>query len=281
MLESVLDALRAARAELDRVGNASPRVDTELLLAHLLGRSRGQLLTAPPLTVDESADFARLISRRAAGEPLQHLTGRAPFRHLELAVGPGVFIPRPETELILELAGAELARAGTVVDLCAGSGAIALAVKQEYPSAQVLAVERSAAALSWLRRNAEAAPDRVEIVAADIAEPGLLADRSGRIDVVLSNPPYVPTDIRAALGPEVSHDPDEAVFAGPDGLALMPALIATAARLLRGGGRFVVEHDESQGASVPALLIGAGDWLDVTGHLDLTGRPRFASAVRR
>jgi len=280
MSEPVLEALRAARAELDRVGNPTPRVDSELLLAHLLGRTRGQLLLAPDLTVDESADFARLISRRAAGEPVQHLTGRAPFRHLELAVGPGVFIPRPETELIVELAESALSRARTAVDLCAGSGAIALAVKHEYPSVQVTAVERSVAALPWLQRNAAAAADPVEVVAADIAEKSLLADRAGQIDVVLSNPPYVPSNIKSELAPEIAYDPDEAVFAGPDGLGLMPALIATAARLLRSGGRFVVEHDESQGQSMPDLLTATGDWREVADHLDLAGRPRFASAVR-
>lgn len=285
---SVLAELRLARAELDRAGNPTPRVDTELLLAWVLGCSRGRLLTAPDLTEAESRMFSSLIARRAAGEPLQHLTGTAPFRHLELAVGPGVFIPRPETELMLELAGPELAAARLVADLGAGSGAIALAVAQEFPAAMVVAVERSDAALGWLRHNvaAAAAADRtagragVQVVQADVGDPDLLRDRAGRFDVVLSNPPYVPTSVRSQLSAEVAADPDEAVFAGPDGLALMPTLIETAARLLRPGGRFVVEHDESHGESVPRLLREAGRWRSVAGHTDLTGRPRFASAIR-
>lgn len=280
-MTSVLTALRAARAELDRAENPTPRVDTELLLAHVLGRSRSQLLTGPDLTDAELAEFERLIALRAGGRPLQHLTGTAAFRHLEVSVGPGVFIPRPETELILDLAAQDLAEAGLVVDLCAGSGAIALSVQQEYPTATVLAVERSASALAWLRRNVAGSGDQVQVVAGDVTDPQLLAEQAGRFDVVLSNPPYVPTEIRSELRPEVGHDPDEAVFAGADGLALMPALAATAARLLRPGGRFVVEHDDSHGESLPALVAATGQWAAVMDHPDLTGRPRFVSAIRR
>ncbi|HTZ45685.1 MAG TPA: peptide chain release factor N(5)-glutamine methyltransferase [Jatrophihabitans sp.] len=279
---SVAGELRAATERLAAAGAGSPRVDAELLLAHLLGLSRGRLLLVTGLTDAQRAAYAELVGRRAAGVPLQHLTGRAPYRYLELAVGPGVFVPRPETELILELAAPELARAGRVVDLCAGSGAIALAVAQEFPQAAVWAVERSPDAAGWLRRNAAeraAAGDRpVEVVQADVADGRLLAGL--RVDVVLSNPPYVPATLRSRLAAEVGHDPDEAVFAGPDGLALMPALLATAARLLAPGGLLVLEHDASHGAALPALLAAAGDWQEISGHPDLAGRPRFARAVR-
>ncbi len=278
------DRLRAALDTLAAAGLPSPRVDAELLLASLLGRSRSQLLLVVELDDTEAAAFDELIRRRAAGEPVQHLTGSAPFRYLELAVGPGVFIPRPETELVLELAADRLPEASTVVDLCAGSGAIALATAQEYPSSRVIAVERSEPALRWLRLNAAArlaAGDRpIEIVAADIAEPGLLAELAGCVDVLLANPPYVPERSRPQLAADVGHDPSEAVFGGPDGLALMPALLSSAARLLRPGGRLVVEHDESHAASLPALLRASGQWAAVVDRPDLAGRPRFVVADR-
>lgn len=276
--------LRSAASVLATAGVASPRVDAELLLAHLLGRSRSRLLLVDQLSEAESAAFAELIRRRASGEPVQYLTGLAPFRRLELAVGAGVFIPRPETELILELAAAELTAASVVLDLCAGSGAIALSVAAEFGPSRVIAVERSEAALRWLRTNAEARADAgdrpIEVVEGDVSDPALLLELTGRVDVLLTNPPYVPERIRAELPVEVGHDPAEAVYAGPDGLSLMPTLFTAAARLLRPGGVLVLEHDPSQLAAVPALLAGP-DWQDVTGHPDLTGRPRFTRASRR
>jgi release factor glutamine methyltransferase len=259
-------------------------VDAELLLSHLLGRGRSQLLLVDRLSDAESAVFADLIRRRVAGEPVQHLTGRAPFRRLELSVGPGVFIPRPETELILELAAAELPTAALVLDLCAGSGAIALSAAAEFAPSRVIAVERSELALRWLRSNAEtraAAGDHpIEVVVADVTSPQLLTELAGTVDVLLANPPYVPELIRAELSVEVGHDPAEAVYAGQDGLALMTGLLMTAARLLRPGGLLVIEHDASHGESVPALLSAAGDWSEVTDHADLAGRPRFVRALR-
>jgi release factor glutamine methyltransferase len=274
--------LRVATAALAAAGRPSARVDAELLLANLLGLNRGQLLLAADLSPAQRAGYAELIRRRCTGEPLQHLTGTAPFRHLELSVGPGVFIPRPETELLLDLAADRLAEARIVLDLGAGSGAIALAVAQEYPDARVVAVERSEPALAWLRRNAglrAAAGDRpIEVVAGDLADPRLLPELTGAADVLLSNPPYVPERIRAELATEIAYDPAEAVFAGPDGLSLLPALLDTATRLLRAGGLLVIEHDESHAAELMARFTGA--WRSVGGHRDLAGRPRFTSAVR-
>ncbi|HST48362.1 peptide chain release factor N(5)-glutamine methyltransferase [Jatrophihabitans sp.] len=277
--------LAAATAQLSAAGVGPARVEAELLLAFVLGRGRSGLLAGPTVSPEQAARFRGLVGRRATGVPLQHLTGSAPFRHLELAVGPGVFIPRPETELLVELAAGWLLPGATVVDLCAGSGAVALAVANEFAPARVIAVERSEPALRWLRRNAadrQAAGDRpVEVVAGDISDPKLLADLTGTVAAVLANPPYVAESLRDRLPPEVASDPDEALFAGPDGLALMSALIALAGRLLRPGGLLGIEHAEDQTPALHELLAAAGDWDRVAGRPDLTGRPRFSLAIRR
>jgi release factor glutamine methyltransferase len=285
MAEHVVRAeLASATAQLALAGVPSPRVDAELLLGHTLNLGRGQLLTRNGLNEADARRFQALVAERARRIPLQHLTGTAPFRHLELAVGPGVFVPRPETELIIDLVAEQLRSASIVVDLCAGSGAIALAVANETGAKQVLAVEQSGSALDWLRRNAReraAAGDTpIEVVDGEITSSDLLAEVSGRVDVVLSNPPYVPERIRAELSREVAYDPEVAVFAGLDGLALMPGVIATAALLLRVGGVVAIEHDDSHAISVPALLVATGDWQSVRDHFDLSGRPRFVTAVR-
>ena len=276
--------LRRAGAELAAVGIDSPTVEAEMLLAHVLKVSRPQLLTHGALTDGQLRRLAELMSRRAEGIPLQHLTGTAPFRHIELAVGPGVFIPRPETELIVDLAREQLADARLVVDLCAGSGAIALAVANEYGSAHVIAVEGSQQAAVWLRRNVAArvaaGDSPIEVIISDIRSPELLIVEAGTVDVLLCNPPYVPERIRAGLAPEIAHDPDQAVFAGADGLTLMPAVIAVAARVLRPGGLLAIEHDDSHGHAVPASLKASAQWKTVADHDDLTGRPRFSTAVR-
>ena len=191
-----------------------------------------------------------------------------------------MFVPRPETELVVDLAAAELATAHEVVDLCAGSGAIALAVAHEYRGAHVTAVERAPAALAWLRRNADlrgaAGDPAVDVVAADVVD-WRPAGRAGAVDVVLANPPYVPDG--TAVGAEVVADPAEAVFAGPDGLALVPAVAATAAWLLRPGGLVVVEHDDTHAAGVREALAAAG-FDRVRTERDLAGRERFATGRR-
>jgi release factor glutamine methyltransferase len=282
--------LRLAVLEAERVltdaGVASPRVDAELLAAHLLGVPRGRLPMVP--LVDPSVvDALRvLVSRRADRVPLQYLTGSAALGALEVAVGPGVFIPRPETEVLLAwgLTALEGVEHPLVVDLCTGSGALALAVAHARPDAQVHAVERDPVALSWARRNADArvaAGDTpVALYTGDVADSGLLVALEGMAHLVLCNPPYVP--MGAALPPEVAlHDPPAAVFAGPDGLAVIPDVVRTGTRLLREGGSIAIEHDDSHGETVPAMLSARRVLRDVTDHVDLAGRPRFATARRR
>ncbi|WP_435819308.1 peptide chain release factor N(5)-glutamine methyltransferase [Micromonospora tulbaghiae] len=276
---------RVARA-LAAAGVEAPRAEAEQLAAYVLEVPRGRLALADGFTPAQRDRLDALVGRRLTREPLQHLLGSAGFRHLELAVGPGVFVPRPETELLAGW-GIERAReyaAPLVVDLCSGSGAIALAVAQEVPAARVVAVERSPAALAWLRRNAAgraAAGDRpIEVVAADVTDPDLLADLAGQVDVLLCNPPYVPRSV--TVPPEVAgHDPDEAVFGGVDGLDVIRPVVDRAAALLRPGGAIGIEHDDTHASAVPALLRGDGRYDRVAEHRDLAGRPRWASASRR
>lgn len=270
--------IAAATRVLAAAGVPSPRVDAELLAAHVLGVPRSRLLMAPPPDPGQEAEIGRLTQRRAARIPLQHLTGTAPFYGHELEVGPGVFIPRFETELLVEWAAVVVhQRKTTIVDLCGGSGAIAIAIKDRHN--EVYCVERDPAALRWLRRNvARLAPD-VRVVDGDVTDPATLRDLDGTVDLVLSNPPYVPqgapVDVEVAV-----HDPHDAVFAGADGLALMPGLIRRAADLLRGGGRLGIEHDDTQGESLPELIRATGRFDEVTDHRDLAGRPRFVTARR-
>ena len=269
--------LADATARLRDAGVESARVDAELLLAHCLGVERSRLSTVDGVDEAVRRDFVALVERRAAREPLQHICGSAPFRYLDVAVGPGVFVPRPETELLVDAVLPALAAvtAPIVVDLCAGSGALALSIAREVPGATVYAVELLPDALAWLERNAGT---EIAVVAGDVTDPSLLVQLNGRVDVVVSNPPYVPlgTDVE----PEVRADPAQAVFAGADGLALMPAVIARAAALLRPGGALAVEHDATHGESVPHLLRSADAWRDVADHRDLAGTPRYATAVR-
>jgi release factor glutamine methyltransferase len=268
-------ALAEATAKLAAAGVESPRVDAEWIAAHVLGVPRSRIATAT-MTPTQAESFATLIDRRAERIPLQHLIG-AHFYGIDLDVGPGVFIPRPETELLVEWGLARLLTADPiVVDLCTGSGAIAIAVATERPDAAVYAVDFSEAALACVARNAGNLDIRTRL--ADIRKGEGLDDIAGRVDLVLCNPPYVPEATRVPA--EVaSHDPPAAVFAGPDGLALMPAVVTTATRVLKPGGYVGIEHDDSHGEVVPQLLIAAG-FESVSDHRDLAGRPRFATARR-
>jgi release factor glutamine methyltransferase len=308
--------LKWAHEELADAGVASPQADAEALLAHALGVDRAEVRRLAVLgreVPDGAADaFAGLVARRAAREPLQHLTGVAPFRHLELAVGPGVFVPRPETEEVAQVAIDEAAKVvaerdgagAVVVDLCTGSGAIALAVATEVPGARVHAVELDKDAHAWAERNVDA----LSAVAAGI-EPGstpggedpperivrlvkgdartALYGIDGMADVVVSNPPYVPPDA-VPVDPEVAeHDPAVALYGlGPDGLEVPRGITSAAARLLRSGGLYVMEHAEVQAEAARAMVAAARDaeGLPVFGEpetrKDLTGRPRMVVARR-
>jgi release factor glutamine methyltransferase len=289
-MERVLrEAVEGATERLAAAGVPSPRADAELLAAHLLHVSRSEVTRLALLGATQAPEgYDDLVAERARRVPLQHLTGRAPFRDLELAVGPGVFVPRPETEDVagaaIDEARLALERTGSalVVDLCAGSAAIALAVATEVPRARVVAVEVSDHARAWAAANIAAfAPGRVDLRAGDVADPRTaeqLADLAGQVDIVVSNPPYVPPG-QQPVDPEVrDHDPEVALYGGgPDGLAVPRAVVALAAVLLRPGGRLVMEHAEVQGEQVVAAL-DPDIWSDRRDHRDLGGRPRYVTA---
>jgi release factor glutamine methyltransferase len=277
--------LRLAIAEAERMlaasGVSSPRFDAETLAAHVMGVERSRLMMHPLVDPPAIDALYRLAVRRAAREPLQHLLGTAVLGPVEVAVGPGVFTPRPETELLFEWGVAALAGtpAPLVVDLCTGTGALALAVAAARPDAVVHAVEVDPAALTWAQRNIADHGDTVTLHAADVRAPDLLAELESRVDLVLCNPPYVPDG--TPVSPEVEEfDPPGAVFAGPDGLEVIRAVIAVSAGLLRYGGHLAIEHDDTHGDAVPALLRRRRVLTDVEEHRDLNGRPRFATARR-
>ncbi|MGQ0773467.1 MAG: peptide chain release factor N(5)-glutamine methyltransferase [Pseudonocardiales bacterium] len=282
--------LRSVILEAQRIladaGVASPRVDAELLAAHVLGVQRGRLAMVGLVDQPVVSALHELVTARAARVPLQHLTGTAVMGDVELSVGPGVFVPRPETELLLIWGLAAVAGVArpVVIDLCTGSGALALALAHARPDARVHAVERDPVALSWARRNAEAratAGDTpVTLHCGDVAAPGLLAALDGLAQLVLCNPPYVPAG--TPTPPEVAlHDPPGAIFAGHDGLAVIADVVRTGTRLLAEGGALAIEHDDSHARAVPALLAAQRVLTKVSDHLDLAGRPRFATARRR
>ena len=261
-------------------------MDAELLLAAVLDVPRARLLTLADVPDGAAARFDALLDQRADRVPLQHLTGRAPFRYLELAVGPGVFVPRPETEQLAGWAIGALAGVASpsVVDLGSGSGALALSIAHEVPGVYVVAVERDPAAIEWTRHNAAAraaaGEPAVVVLAGDMTDPELLRDLDGAVDLVVSNPPYVPDGARVPR--EVAdHDPPLALWGGPDGLDVVRGLLATAARLLRPGGRLGIEHADAQGSALPALVRAHGAFADVEDHPDLAGRPRYTTARRR
>ena len=271
---------------LSRAGVPSPEADAELLIGHVLGMSRGAVqaraITGATLGMEDILAISDAVGRRAAREPLQHITGLAAFRSIELAVGPGVFVPRPETETVVQFAIDALKAVPSErpigVDLGTGSGAIALALATEVPHAQVYGVEVSPQAFVWTKQNFRTiAPDNATAVFIDLADalPGL----NGSVDVVISNPPYIPA---AAIprDPEVRlYDPEIALYGGEDGLDIVHNVSSTAARLLHPGGTLVIEHGELQAAEIAALLRADG-WHAVSSHRDLLGRDRATTATR-
>jgi release factor glutamine methyltransferase len=271
-------AIESATTLLADAGIDSARYEAEELAAHLTGTERGRL---PLIDSPDDTFFDRYhaaIAARSRRVPLQHITGTAAFGPLRLLVGPGVFIPRPETEAILEWATAQhLPEAPVIVDLCTGSGALAIALAQHWPEARLLGIDDSDAALEYARKNS--AGTKVELLHADVTKPGLLTDLDGQVDLVVANPPYVPDG--APVEPEVSHyDPPHAVFGGADGMMVINAVVRLAGRWLRPGGFFAVEHDDTASSLTCELISGTELFDDVVARIDLTGRPRFVTARR-
>ncbi|MDQ0725815.1 peptide chain release factor N(5)-glutamine methyltransferase [Microbacterium sp. W4I20] len=285
MPENSLAALvRAAAQRLADAGVPDPLVDAELLVGHVLGRRRGEVQAAiirgDALTADDAERLEALVNRRTAREPLQHITGTAPFRHLELAVGPGVFVPRPETETVVQYAIDALLNspepAPIGVDLGTGSGAIALAMATEVPHARIFAAELSPDAHAWAGRNT-AGVENLTLVLSDLGD--AFPELDGTASVVISNPPYVP-DAAVPRDPEVRlFDPALALYGGEDGLDVVRVLSTRALSLLRPGGLLVIEHGELQGASIRELLSADG-WRATATHRDLTLRDRTTTALR-
>ncbi len=276
-------AIDSAAAQLAKAGIDSARYDAEELAAHLVGTERGRLALLESPGDEFFGRYRAIVAARSRRVPLQHLTGTAAFGPVLLRVGPGVFIPRPETEAILAWATAQrLPARPVIVDLCTGSGALAVALAQHRPAARVIGIDDSDAALEYARRNAEGTA--VELVHADVTElasrPGLLAGLDGLVDLVVANPPYVPDDI--VLEPEVAqHDPPHAVFGGADGMAVIAAVVRLAGRWLRPGGLLAVEHDDTTSAQAVELVQTTGLFEEVRARHDLAGRPRFVTACRR
>ena len=276
--------LRGGKEQLAKAGFAE--IEAEHLLAHTLGISRMDLHN--PLTVENALaaigdmsvveeTFWKLLDRRCAHEPLQYLTGVAYFRHLEIKVGPGVLVPRPESELLVEAALGYIEKIDgpvSVVDLGSGSGALALAIATEAPNTHVIAVEKSEDAIAWLKENVSFIDEKVRILQSDVLD----ALVGVKCDVVIANPPYIP-DLQELPRDVQEHEPAIALFGGTDGMKIPRSFIAAAARLLKSGGFLAIEHHETQGAEIAAVLLE--DFEDIILHSDLTGRPRFTTAVRR
>ncbi|WP_103504560.1 MULTISPECIES: peptide chain release factor N(5)-glutamine methyltransferase [Streptomyces] len=279
----LLAEVAQATQRLAAAGVASPRFDAEELAAFVHGTERTTLHLVDDGDFD--ARYWEAVARREAREPLQHITGRAFFRYLELQVGAGVFVPRPETESVVGWA-IDAVRAMDVaepliVDLCTGSGAIALALAQEVPRSRVHAVELDEGALEWARKNIESTAEgsRVSLHQGDART--ALPELDGQVDLVVSNPPYIPLSEWEYVAPEArDHDPQLALFSGEDGLDTIRGLERAAHRLLRPGGIVVVEHADTQGGQVPWIFTEDRGWADAADHPDLNNRPRFATARR-
>ncbi len=287
-MSDIKSLLRSAKEKLAAADISE--IDAEHLFAYVLGVTRMDLHNSVKLEATLKAlgdfgiiedTFAKLISRRAAHEPLQYLTGIAYFRHLEIEVGPGVLVPRPESELLVDavlthVKNLEEKVAGeiSVIDLGAGSGALSLAIATEAPRSRVIAVEKSPEAIEWLKKNVSKISENVRVVEGDVAEalPGV------KCDIVIANPPYIP-DSQPLPRDVAEHEPHIALFGGATGMEVPQLFINAAARLLKSGGVLAIEHTEDQGAAIDAVL--SRDFAEIVLHLDLTGRPRWTSAVRK
>jgi release factor glutamine methyltransferase len=275
-----------ATARLLAAGVPSPRHDAEVLAAQVLGVSRGALSSVRVLTPAQQDAFDAVVRRRESREPLQHITGRAGFRHLDLVVGPGVFIPRPETEVMTGVAVDELRRlvaAGTspvAADLCSGSGAVAIALATEAVPSRVVALELSPDAAAYAERNAQGTA--VEVRVGDLADAAhLLSDLAGRAHVVTANPPYIPLDAWESVDEEArTHDPDVALWSGDDGLDAIRLVARAAGELAVDGGLVLCEHADVQGETAPQVFVETGLWCEVRDHRDLAGRSRYVTARR-
>ena len=296
-VRTLRDVLVDGERRLGAAGVPTPRVDAELLLAHVIGVPRGRLFLSDPIDSSDASRFEILLVRRSARVPLQHLVGEAPFRHLVLEVGRGVFVPRPETENVAELAIRALQTDSVerlAVDLCTGSGAIALSLATEVPHSIVHALELEGPAYDWAVRNVARYADDLERVGSQVvmhrgdattAHLDVLASLVGRVDVLVSNPPYIPDDA-VPREPEVrDYDPPRALYGGYDGLDVVRGIAVSAAALLRPGGLLVIEHSDAQGepggsAGVPFVLRENGSYLEVRDLPDLAGRDRVTTAIR-
>ncbi|GAB16900.1 protein methyltransferase HemK [Gordonia effusa NBRC 100432] len=279
------DQLAWATGLLHDAGVSSPLADAQWLLAHVADVDRGRLVIVDEIDAGAVAEFGRLVRARAARYPLQYLVGTAAFRTLELQVGNGVFIPRPETELLAEWAISVAPHGDCLIaDFCSGSGALAISLATELPNARLVAIEESLPALMWLKRNVAAQPadvaDRITVVHADVTRASDVAKwlAPASCDVVVANPPYVPEDTE--VEPEVDIDPAEAVFAGFDGMSVINPMVPVLAKVCKAGGVVGIEHDDSTPDAVGARLADDGLFTAIAGHRDLAGRPRFVTATR-
>jgi release factor glutamine methyltransferase len=277
--DGLRSAIASATTVLAQAGIDSARHDAEALAAHLAGTDRGRLPLLEPPGEQFFQRYQNAVVVRSRRVPLQHIVGTAEFGPVTVRVGPGVFVPRPETEALLEWAVAQhLPAEPVIVDLCTGSGALALALARSWPAARVLAIDDSETALEYARDNC--AGTTVELICADVTRPELFPELDGRVDLVVANPPYVPDS--AELDPEVAeHDPRHAVFGGPDGMTVIAPVVALAGRWLRPGGLVAVEHDDTTSPETVDLLTGTALFDAVVARRDLAGRPRFVTAIRR
>ena len=290
MSKAVRPLLQQAASQLREVGVSSADQEARQLLAHAAGVELDRLPLLDDVEDAHAAYFQTLINKRVRRVPLQHLTGRAHFRYLELEVGPGVFVPRPETEvmtgwaieqlrpMVYAVARGESRHLPVVVELGTGSGAVAKSIAVELTGTRVHAVEISEEAAAYAARNL--ADTTVELYVQDMV--GALPELNGSVDLVIANPPYIPLDAFESVVPEArDHDPPLALFSGDDGLDAIKIVAAEAARLLRPAGLLCIEHADVQGESAQQVLVQHGAFAGVRDHLDLAGRPRFVTAVRR